>query len=110
MENLTLKEATDFFAKFYNGEHHIPGFKPKQYGFGWSVVHDRGGLATFDFYELTKLVVMAHDMCIRADVSPKNSTSLIISIHKRQREGGMSERHPELNEAVDGVRVFLNKK
>ncbi len=110
MEQLTLEQAIEFFAKFYNGEHHIPGHKPKSCGYGWSVIHNRGGLATFDFSELTKLTVMAHDMCIRVDVSPKNSTSLVISIHKRQREGGMSVRHPELEEAIIGVRTFLQGK
>ncbi len=57
---LTEAEATEFFGIFYNGAHHIPGFKPKKFGFGWYVNHDRGGISSFDFASMTKLLVMAN--------------------------------------------------
>lgn len=104
---MTIEEARAFFSKFYRGEHHIPGYKPKSCGYGWMVNHDRGTLATFDFNELTRLVVMAHDNCYRLEVAPKSKTVLEICIWKRQREGGMSERHPELEAHIESIREGL---
>lgn len=99
-KHLTLQEAIDFFSEFYQGEHHIPG-KVKEFGGGWVVNHDRGDLATYDYNQLTKLVFMAHEKCIRVSVMPCSPRHLKIAIWKRQREGGMSERHPTLQQAIE---------
>jgi len=104
MNHLTIEEATEFFSEFYRGEHHIPNYKPKQYGYGFCVCHDRGGLATFDFNELTRLVIMAHDKCIRVEIMPKGRDTMIIGIWKREREGSMSHRHPTLEDAIEAFR------
>lgn len=97
---LTLEEATNFFSEYYGGEHHIPG-KIKNNGFGFSVNDDRGGLATYDFNQLTRLVFMAHDKCIRVEVSPSSPRHLKIAIWKRERTGSMSERHPDLQTVIE---------
>lgn len=102
MDPLTKEEATKFFGKIYPGEHNIPG-ELKQYGSGWSVIH-RGDIATYDFNMLTKLVVFAHDMCIRASIVPAGPQAVKICVHRRQREGSMVERHPELDEHIDSIR------
>lgn len=104
MMTLTKEEAIQFFSDFYGGEHHIPGFKPKHDGLGWSVNHDRGEMATFDFSQLTKLVVMGHDRCIRVGIHAVRNGIIQITIWKRQREGSMSERHPTLEQAVEKIR------
>lgn len=101
IKDLTLEEATKFFAEFYDGAHHIPGFKPKQYGPGFSVKHDRGDLGTYDFNELTRLVLMAHRDCIRVSVAPAGPRALTIAIWKRQRSGGQSYSHPTIAEAIE---------
>lgn len=101
---LTLEEATQFFSDFYGGEHHIPGFKPKPFGLGWCVSHDRGDLATYDFTGLTKLVLMGHDRCIRVSVQAKGKNVMEIAIHKRQRDGSMSSRHPTIETAIENFR------
>jgi hypothetical protein len=64
--NLSEEEATAFFAKFYRGEHHFPSTL-KQFGKGWAISHF-GQLATFDGDELTRLVLLAHERCIRVAV------------------------------------------
>jgi hypothetical protein len=105
VDHLTLDEATQFFSEFYGGEHHIPGYKVKPFGYGFVVLHDQGDLATFDSYGLTKLVLMAHDKCIRASVSPHNSGKIKICIWKRQgREGNFSRRHPTIETAIQDWR------
>lgn len=92
-------DAVAFFAEFYGGEHHFP-HKIREYGSGWSMLH-RSGLATYDFDQLTRLVFMAHDRCIRVEVSIVNMQWLRIAIHQRRPgEGQMYEVHPTLDEAL----------
>lgn len=83
MEHLTKQQATDFFAEFYDGAHHMPGYEPKEFGNGWVVRHDRGGLASYDFSQLTKLVILAHDRCVRVEIIPATNRILKIAIWKR---------------------------
>jgi hypothetical protein len=64
-----------------------------------------GSMATFDFNQLTRLVVLAHDMCIRADIAGLSRNYLQITFHPRTlREGRMSERHPTLEEHIQQLR------
>lgn len=103
MENkyLTEQEATEFFSELYGGQHHIPGYKPKEWGFGYMIIHDRGDLATFDFNMLTRLVLYAHAKCIRVSVEGHTKGKLKIAIWKRQREGSISQRHPTIEQAIE---------
>lgn len=105
---LTKEEAIKFFAAYYDGAHHIPGFEPKQFGPGWFVSDDRGDIASYDFSKLTKLVVLAHDMCIRVSIMPNSARTVKIAVHKREREGSQSKRHPTLEEAVAKIREFIH--
>lgn len=105
MDNhLTSDEAMEFFAEFYGGAHHIPNYKVFEFGYGWMVKHDRGDLATFDYNDLTRLVLMAHDKCMRVSIMPLNKNTVQIAVWKRQREGSMSERHPTLEQAIESYR------
>jgi hypothetical protein len=104
MAHLTIEEATKFYSEFYRGEHHIPGEKPKQWGLGFTVIHDRGELSSFDFNSLTKLVLMAHDQCIRVEVSPHSKKEMRISIWKRERDGSIDSRHPTIEQAISTFR------
>ncbi len=109
-EEFSKLDAIDFFSDFYGGSHHIPGHDVKEYGLGWYVDHDRGEMATFDFSQLTKLVVMCHDRCIRGGIESTKRGVIRISIFKRKgREGGMSVRHPELEKHVEIIRSHLTK-
>lgn len=101
-EPLTKEEAIEFFSKLYYGKHHIPGNEPKQSGYGWSVHHDRGGMSTFDYSDLTRLVLMAHKNCIRADVSAIRNGIIKITIWKRYRDAkDISMRHPTIEQAIE---------
>ena len=102
-KHLTIEEATAFFAELYFGEHHIPG-KIKQWGYGFCV-EDFAGMSTFDFSGLTRFVVMCHDKCIRGEIRPSSPRSIKVIIHKRQgREGGMCDRHPTIETAIETFR------
>lgn len=109
-KRLTIEEATEFFSELYGGEHHIPGYKPKQYGAGFSIIHDRGDLATFDYSQLTKLVLMAHDKCIRVSIEGYTSRKVRIAIWARQgREGDISLRHPTIEQAIENYNNSKHK-
>jgi hypothetical protein len=95
----TEAEATEFFAAFYRGEHHFPG-KIKPYGEGWSMSHF-GSMATYDGNELTRLVLLAHEKCIRVQVEQGGPNRLRIAIWKREREGDMFQRHPTIEQALE---------
>jgi hypothetical protein len=104
-KNLTKEEATAFFSEFYGGQHHIPHSGVKHCGLGFKVIHQQGNLATVDGNSLTKLVLMAHDKCIRVEVMPVNFSNLQIAIWKRQnRDGGITERHPTIEQAIESFR------
>ena len=105
-ENMTLKfseeEATEFFAEFYRGEHHFPS-KIKKFGEGWAMSHF-GAMATFDFDELSRLVFLAHDRCIRVQIEQGGPNRIRIAIWRRVREGDRYNRHPTLEQAIEGFR------
>jgi hypothetical protein len=70
-----------------------------------------GCLATFDFFDLTTLVFLAHDHCIRVEIEPCNFTCLTITFHPRPgRMGTIDQRHPGLQGAVDAWRVSHPEK
>jgi hypothetical protein len=103
MEKMERQEAIEFFSEFFFGEHHFPG-ELKEFGSGW-IIPARNDLATYDFNHLTRLVVMAHDKCIRVELVPKGMNRICIAIHKRNgRDGSMFERHPTMEQAIQHIR------
>lgn len=99
---LLEEEAKKFFSDFYRGEHHFPT-KLKPWGEGWAMNHF-AALSTFDFNDLTRLVLLAHDRCVRVAVEPLNCKYVRIAIWKREREGSMYERHPTIEQAIEAFR------
>ncbi len=99
-KNLTLQEATDFFSELFGGEHHLPS-EVDVYGLGYCI-NCRSSLATFDGNQLTRLVLMAHDKCYRAEIKDGNKWGRIkICIWKRIREGSIDYRHPTIEQAIE---------
>jgi len=58
------------------------------------------GLATFDFDRLTRLVLTAHEECVRIELEPCARRYVRVFLHPRARSGGMSQRHPTIQEAL----------
>lgn len=104
---LTEPEARAFFSDFYGGEHHFPA-KLKPYGLGWAMSHF-GVLSTFDADDLTRLVLLAHERCIRVQVEQGGPNRLRIAIWKREREGCLYERHPTIEQALERFREGRGK-
>lgn len=66
-----------------------------------------GRMSTFDFYPLTNLVFLCHEARIRCEIRAKAAGHFELSFFQRSHEGGMSERHPNLDEAVAAFREYL---
>lgn len=79
------------------------------------------GIATFDGMDLTSLVVLCHDRCIRLHLdigtislrgeSPRTGRTtkykvncIMLSFSPRNRDGGFSARHPTMEQAIETVR------
>lgn len=100
MSQMTREAATEFFAKLFCGEHHIPS-ELKEWGMGWSVSAPPSGFATFDFNNLTRLVFLAHDRCVRAELAQSGPGRIRICIWQRdKREGQYHEKHPTIETAL----------
>jgi hypothetical protein len=100
--------AAQILSEIFHGPHHLdPATLQKT---RWEDTHaieyqlGRRQLATFDFDELTRLVVMAHDACVRIAVSPGGRMGLALFFHRREREGEYTQRHPTLEEAMMKMR------
>ena len=98
--------AACLLADVYRGFHHIRDgrqIKPFGYGIEMSVSSD---LATFDFDLLTRLVVLAHDRCIRLEIGSSGPALVRLMLHARKgREGSMFERHPTMEDAINSIRT-----
>ena len=92
-------------ATAFRGIHHVPGWrqrKPFGEGLTVTVIAD---LSTFDGDYLTRLVVAAHEECVRMTVDPGGPRRLCLRFWSRMREGRLYERHPTIEQAVASVRA-----
>jgi len=74
---------------------------------GMSVPLSSAGLATWDFNRLTKLVLACHEARIRMDISPNGPRGLMLRFSRRSSEGGISDVHPNIDEAVIAFREYV---
>lgn len=80
-----------------------------QYGLnGISLKWQHTDLATFDYSQLTMLVFLCHEARIRCSISPCGPRSLRFSFWPRKSTGGISARHPNLDEAVKEFRSIFS--
>ncbi len=99
--------AEAVLSKTFHGLHHCPKIK-KHYEDSehemWET-NKYGDLSTFDFDDLTRLVISAHDECIRAAVCPSGPGMVKIRLWPRTcREGKNYERHSTIETAIERLR------
>lgn len=100
------RDCFELLCDLVGGDHHITG---KVYMFGKGIRFSvySGQLATFDFDMLTRLVLMAHDRCIRAEIVSSGPGRIGIALHKRhERDGCGSKRHPTIDQAIEKHRRY----
>jgi hypothetical protein len=104
------RKAARVLAVAYYGLHHVPGWdKRKPWGDGLAVMV-QSGLATFDYEALSRLVIAAHDECVRMEVGsvagPNGRYHVWLYFHDRQRDStDYSKRHATIEEAIERCRT-----
>ena len=97
-------ECWELVCDWQFGEHHGPRYV---YEWGKGIKFSMyDGLSTFDFDYLTRLVFLAHDRCIRAEIIASSPGRVGIVLHKRHtRDGGIAARHPTAEQALAAHRI-----
>jgi hypothetical protein len=104
-----LNEAQDYCYRMLcyvvGGAHHVCA-KIKPCSTNGIEVNIRDGIwATFDSDYLTKLVVCAHEYCVRVEISSSGPGRIKLRLHKREgRKGRLWQRHPTIEDAIKTVR------
>ena len=89
----------EMLCDWLSGAHHVPTVK--SYGMGIKVSVYSGRLSTFDFDQLTTLVLLAHDRCVRVELANGGPSRTGVILHRRRaREGCTSQRHPTIETAL----------
>lgn len=92
-------------ADLMNGFNHTFGTIKPSSDDGISIAIRYEDWSTFDFDRLTRAVFMAHDRCIRFEISHSSSGYLRLSFHKRKREADdICRTHPTLEQALEKFR------
>lgn len=89
------------------GLHHIPSkiIREVDWSDPWCVeIAITRSLGTYDLDEMTRLVFLAHDLCVRVEVFPNTSSSMNLMFHPRVRHGGVFSRHPTIEQAITSWR------
>ncbi len=98
---LPFAERTErMLSRVFGGLHHITSLKKSR--FEWSCLC-YGDLSTYDWDLLTRLVLGAHEYCLRVSVCQGGPRSVKVLIHPRINRDGcpMSERHPSIHQAIE---------
>ena len=98
-------ECYQMLADLFYGFQHITG-KLHNFGEGIALNTYSNNFATFDYNQLTRAVLMAHDRMIRFSIEPSGPGMLKLVLFKRhKREGSMFERHPTMEQAINDFRT-----
>lgn len=82
----------------FNGWHHVYGKKTVGTGVSFNVY---GTLSTFDYNQLTRLVVASHVVRVRAEVAQSGPGMLKVFLHCREdKPDSWSEHHPDGSDLV----------
>lgn len=94
-------ECMKLLGDLFYGFHHMRVERVKEWGTGIAYSDSTRGLSTFDYSNLTRIVLMAHKRCIRVEIAPSGPGLIKLILHKRKgTKGKMHERHPDLNELI----------
>lgn len=102
-----LARAQAVLDAAFRGRHHIPGnVKVGADGkWVWLEANVSGGVSTFDYDVLTRLVFAAHDLCVRVEIQRSGGSLIRLMLSPRYtREGSTMDRHPGLIEAYEQYR------
>lgn len=91
--------CAQLWADVMRGFHHCGEFK--QCSRGIEVSEFASNFSTFDFDALTRIVLFAHDRCVRVELASSGPNRIKFALHRRHaRDGSMMSRHPTIDEAI----------
>ena len=97
--SILMQKVLRILEKTFHGLHHVHGKLHEDEGF-MIYLNVRDSLATYDFNQLTTLVIGAHEECVRLQINYSGPHMLKLYFWNREREGSMSQRHPTIEQAV----------
>ncbi|HEU4322019.1 MAG TPA: hypothetical protein VFS21_02615 [Roseiflexaceae bacterium] len=72
----------------------------------WIEIAIDGDWSTYDNTSLTRLVLTAHDLALRCNLSPRSYRRMTLMIHPRERDGQHHQRHPTIEQALEEWRRY----
>ena len=87
----------------FRGWHHVAERRVKRESPTQITYTHYGDLASYDWDALTRLVIAAHSLAVRVEVSSAGPRYVRIRLSERGRSGGMAERHPSLAEHLESL-------
>lgn len=105
------KKVADILGMVWNGLYHMDPRMVKKTKWDDSFcisIKIMNTLSTYDFNELTELIILCHDQAIRFSIGPAMRYIQLL-FHQRKREGSFTERHPTIEEAVERCRKRWNE-
>ena len=99
------RRAERVLAKVYGGVHNCVGWPRRKIGQGILELSVPDGISTYDCARLTKLVIAAHDECMRVEMlaSGPRRLKLYMTLRKRDTDS-FATRHPTIEQAIATVR------
>jgi hypothetical protein len=101
------RKAGVIIEKAFHGEHHVKSLKWNDFPWCSCSFLVFGNLATWDDSKLTWLVVLCHDLCLRAEVSNGGPHMTKVTLWPRLRnseEAPISEACPTLEDHIARIR------
>lgn len=93
-----LCRAEEVLAFAFRGIHHVESRRIKRESPTQITYTHYGELSTYDWDQLTRLVVAAHALAVRVEISAASPRYVRLRLSEREREGDMTRRHPTLEE------------
>lgn len=97
------ERVADLLGDLLGGLHRLDRSSPVDWSNPhWIEVRWRSDLSTFDFNNLTRLVLLAHDRAVRVTISPRSHQYLTLLFHPREHgeELRIDQRHPTVEQAL----------
>lgn len=104
------RRVADILGDVFAGIYHLSHKSLERVGWDgetWIQYILYGELSTWDFSNLTRLVLLAHERHVRISVSGASPNHLRIEFHPRTRDGDTYHRHPTIDEQVRRLAVDL---
>jgi hypothetical protein len=94
------ERVADLLGYMCQGIYHLDGIEKRDWSSADMIEITYHEVSTFDYSDLTRLVLLAHRMAIRISIIPAGRY-LKIQFSVRTREGSVYERHPTIEEAIE---------